>query len=364
MQMLNIKNNEDLSMETRLLVVDDESAIRTLLSRILTRQGYQVIEAANGTEALDVLQTEPSLRIILTDLRMPVCGGIEFIANATERFQRQFEFIVLTGDGDKHDAIQAMRLGAREFLDKPVTRQELTCAVSSAHQRLQQRDREIERLRSSEMTRLQQASQLDDSDEQLVSRLATVAQYRDVETAEHCIRVGRGAAHLAHLAGYDTAFQHQLELGAILHDIGKIGIPDAILFKEGRLSETEFQVMETHTEIGYRMLSGSANPVIQLAADIARYHHERWDGSGYTLGLEGEAIPLAARIVSIIDVYDALRSKRRYKEAFSHERAVSIITEGDGRTAPSHFEPELLALFRNHHRDFENLYRELPDKEI
>lgn len=347
-----------------ILIVDDEGPIRSLLGRVLSRQGYQVVEAANGNEAIAILHQQPSLRLVVTDLRMPGCGGIELIDRATSTFRRLFEFIVLTGDGDKQDVVQAMRLGAREFLDKPVSQQVLADAVTKAVARLEQRERESERLRRQQMARLQQASVLDTGCDQLVTQLATIAQYRDVETAEHCIRVGIGAAHLARLAGYEANFQHQLELAAILHDIGKIGIPDNILFKEGRLTDEEFRIMESHTDIGYRMLAGSANPVIQLAADIARHHHERWDGSGYTQRLQGDDIPLSARIVSIVDVYDALRSKRRYKAAFSHQQAVSIITEGDGRTRPEHFDPCLLALFEQHHQDFDKLYRELPDKEI
>ena len=351
-------------MDNAILIVDDEAPIRSLLARMLNRWGYDVQQAGDGLEALSKLNDHPDIRLVLSDLRMPRCNGLEFLERATKEYKRDFEFIILTGDGEKQDAVHAMRMGAREFLDKPIDQGDLERAVESAQQRLEERDRELAQLRKLEVSNLQQSKFLDEADEQLIDRLAVIAQYRDVETAEHCVRVGLNAELLAKLAGLDKKQQHLVRLAGVLHDIGKIGIPDNILFKEGPLSFDEFEVMKKHTDIGYSMLTGSGTELIDVAATIARSHHERWDGTGYNQGLAGEETSIYGRLVTIADVYDALRSKRRYKPAFSHTEAVNIITRGDGRTDPNHFDPKLLNLFREHHLLFATTYDAMPDEAV
>jgi response regulator RpfG family c-di-GMP phosphodiesterase len=351
-------------MAQSVLIVDDESTIRNLLGRILSRLGYDVIQAEDGLAALDRLQHHPELRLIISDLRMPRCNGIDFLNKATQQYKRNFEFIILTGDGEKEDAVATMRVGAREFLDKPIDRKDLELSVERAQERLNQYDRQLEHTRRLEVTNLQQAQHLDQADEQLIDRLAVIAQYRDVETAEHCVRVGLNAELLAKLSGLDTQQQQLIRLASVLHDIGKIGIPDNILFKEGPLSSNEFEMMKRHTEIGFAMLANSGTELIETASVIAQCHHERWDGSGYCQGISGTDISIYGRIATIADVYDALRSKRRYKPAFSHAEAVSIITQGDGRTDPNHFDPTLLNLFREHHLLFDSIYNDMPDKAV
>ncbi|MEH6472858.1 MAG: HD domain-containing phosphohydrolase [Halopseudomonas sp.] len=351
-------------MEDAILIVDDEPSIRGLLARMLSRLNLEVFQAEDGLAALSILQQQPQLRLVISDLRMPRCNGIEFLQRATQQYKRDFEFIILTGDGEKQDAIETMRMGAREFLDKPIDKRDLEQAIEKAQQRIAQRDNEVEHSRRLELANLQQIKHLDEADEQLVQRLAVIAQYRDVETAEHCVRVGLNAELLAKLAGLDASTQHTVRLAGVLHDIGKIGIPDHILFKEGPLSFDEFEIMKKHTDIGHAMLTGSGTELIDTAAVIARCHHERWDGSGYNQGLDQDETPIFGRLVTIADVYDALRSKRRYKPAFSHTEAVSIITQGDGRTDPNHFDPKLLNLFREHHLMFAKIYDAMPDQAI
>ncbi len=356
-------------IDRRILVVDDEPVIRKLLARILERADFSVVVAEDGLDGLEKLRTDASIRLIVSDLRMPKCGGLEFVRRAIGEFKRDFEFILLTGDGDKSDAIDALRLGVREFLDKPVERADLEAAVFKAQERLLEHDREHERVRKLEIENFSKSQTLDEinrklggAEEELIDRLSLISQYRDIETAEHCVRVGLYSQLLADMAGLDANTQRTIRLAGILHDIGKVGVPDDVLLKEGSLTDCEFEVMQRHTEIGYSMLNSSHNPVLQQAAVIARHHHEKWTGNGYCTGLVGEDIPIIARIVSIADVYDALRSSRRYKPPFGHDAAVSIITKGDGRTAPDMFDPTLLGLFAEHHHRFENIFDSMPDQ--
>lgn len=356
-------------LERKILVVDDEPAIRKLLARILERAGFSVVVAEDGEDAFDKVQADASLRLIVSDLRMPRCGGLEFAERVINEFKRDFEFILLTGDGDKSDAIKALRLGVREFLDKPIERSDLERAATEAQERLFARDQEAERVRKLELENISKSETLDDvtrklggAEQEMISRLSLISQYRDIETAEHCVRVGLYSQLLANMAGLDEKTQRTIRLAGILHDIGKVGVPDEVLMKEGPLTDAEFQVMKRHTEIGYAMLASSDNPVLEQAAMIARYHHEKWEGAGYCQGLQGEDIPVIARIVSIADVYDALRSSRRYKPPFSHKEAVEIITRGDKRTSPEMFDPKLLALFSEHHSQFETIYNSMPDQ--
>lgn len=356
-------------LEHRILVVDDEPPIRKLLSRILERAGFDVVVASDGLEALAQVRSDASLRLVVSDLRMPNCSGLEFVKRAINEYKRDFEFILLTGDGDKSDAVTALRLGVREFLDKPIERADLERAVLDAQARLLERDQEGERVRKLELENLSQSKNLDDmsrklggAEQEMIDRLSLISQYRDIETAEHCVRVGLYSQLLAEMAGLDQNVQRTIRLAGILHDIGKVGVPDEVLLKEGKLTEEEFKVMQRHTEIGFAMLNSSDNPVLGQAAIIARHHHEHWEGSGYCTGLSGADIPMVARIVSLADVYDALRSSRRYKPPYGHLDAVEIITRGDMRTSPEMFDPMLLGLFAEHHGRFESIYNSMPDQ--
>jgi putative two-component system response regulator len=356
-------------LERRILVVDDEPPIRKLLARILERAGFEVVVASDGLEALETVKSDASLRLVVSDLRMPNCSGLEFVKRAINEYKRDFEFILLTGDGDKTDAVTALRLGVREFLDKPIERADLERAALDAQARLQERDREVERVRKLELENISQSKTLDDisrklggAEQEMIDRLSLISQYRDIETAEHCVRVGLYSQLLAEMAGLDQNVQRTIRLAGILHDIGKVGVPDEVLLKNGKLTDDEFKVMQRHTEIGFAMLNSSDNPVLGQAAIIARYHHEHWEGSGYCVGLSGADIPMIARIVSLADVYDALRSARRYKPAYGHTEAVNIITKGDERTSPEMFDPKLLGLFADNHLRFESIYNSMPDQ--
>lgn len=189
-----------------------------------------------------------------------------------------------------------------------------------------------------------------------VHRLTLVAEYRDDDAHSHCRRVRHYTEFLAARLGIHKADTDVMALSCPMHDIGKIGIPDNILLKQGPLTPEEFEIMKTHTHIGERILGNSDNPYLASGGRFALYHHERWDGSGYPLGLAGEQIPLEGRIMHLIDIYDALRSRRPYKPPFRHEAAVLIITEGNYATRPEHFDPMLLDIFSSCEENFREIY--------
>ncbi|QSA96133.1 HD-GYP domain-containing protein [Methylococcus sp. EFPC2] len=189
-----------------------------------------------------------------------------------------------------------------------------------------------------------------------VRLLVKATEYRDEQTGGHIERTSYYCKHLAAALGADREFQDRIFFAAPMHDVGKIGIPDAILLKPGTLHGEELAIMRSHAELGEHMLSAGSSPYLQMGMTVAGGHHERWDGSGYPRGLKGEEIPLPARIMAVADIYDALRSRRPYKAAIDHETTVDIIRKGDGRTLPGHFDPEIMSVFSKEASAFKDIY--------
>jgi len=332
--------------DARILIVDDVPANVQLLERILRQNGYTNVHAL--TDSREVLGTfvawEPDL--VLLDLHMPHLDGFAVLQQLSDLPHAGLvPVLVLTADITPDVRQRALALGAKDFVAKPFDITEVVLRIKNLletrflYVRLQQHSGHLER-QVRDRTRALEAAQLE-----IVDRLARAAEYRDDATGEHIGRVGELAAQIAaahNLSATDVAL---IRHAAPLHDIGKLGIPDHILLKPGRLTFEERVQMQTHTTIGARLLSRGSSLLIQMAEQIALTHHERWDGTGYPQGLRGDAIPLVGRIVAIADVFDALRSSRPYKPAWTVEHALSEIEQQRGRQ----FDPELVEHFLQVH---------------
>lgn len=329
----------------RILVVDDDEANVDLLRRVLEPQGYTHLRTtSNSLEAPDIFEEfRPDL--VLLDLWMPGMDGFELMEVLRERTPdgAYIPFLVLTSDGSQDAKRRALAGGAKDFLPKPLSPAEVRLRVRNLletrflHRALEEHNRSLED-RVRERTAELEAARLE-----ILHRLARAAEYRDDETGEHTRRVGRASGRIARALNLLQSEVELIEMVAPLHDLGKIGIPDRILMSSARLSPEEFEVMKTHTVIGWKLLRGSGFPLLDTAAEIARSHHEHWNGEGYPDGLAGEAIPLTGRIVALADTFDALVTSRPYKRAWSHAEALAEIESDRGRK----FDPDVVDAFRS-----------------
>jgi putative two-component system response regulator len=323
------------------MVVDDEPANLNLIRRLLQRQGYENVVAVQDARCvLPLFQAAPPDLLIL-DLHMPYMSGVEVLrqVRAVAPPGDYLPVLVLTGDTDLQARREALQASANDFLNKPFDVIELRCRVSNLldarrlHRRLAGENERLEAM-VQERTRELAASQ-----EHLLDCLALASDVRDDDTREHTHRVGDLAAAIAAELGRPNAECEMIRRAARLHDVGKIGVPDAILLKPGPLTPAERERMQEHTVFGSRMFAGAEAPLIRLAAEISRSHHEQWAGGGYPDGLSGESIPLPARIVSVADVFDALSHDRPYRPAWPHADVLRELTTSAG----TRYDPAIVA---------------------
>jgi putative two-component system response regulator len=348
-------NQKTAELAASILVVDDDPDMRELIVRRLSDAGYACVEADCAAEAWICLE-RIAFALVTLDISLPGQSGIELLPEIKAAFP-DTEVLMITGAEQAQSVITALNLGASGYLIKPVVHEELLFQVKKALERRQLLIDNRLYMQHLEDRVAEQTREICWAHEETIHRLVTATSCRDEETGAHIRRTGLFSEVLAVAAGWSQNEAYQLRMAAPMHDVGKIGIPDAILQKPGCLTPVEFERMKQHTTIGAQMLAGSASPVLQLAEKVALCHHERWDGTGYPQGLAGEAIPEAARIVSIVDVYDALTHDRVYRLAFTEETALSMMRDGQG----TQFDPGLLALFFANFEQVHAIAESLPD---
>ncbi|MCA9548664.1 MAG: response regulator [Myxococcales bacterium] len=328
----------------KVLVVDDEQDVRRVLAALLLDEGFEAHTAPGAEEALALIaQLEPA--VVVSDLKMPDRDGLWLLEQVRDRFD-DVEVILLTGYGQLETAVQALREGASDYLTKPVRLNQLSTAVGRALLRrqllLENRayQRGLEAMVQAKTKELAAAyERISETYNLTLEALVTALDARECETSNHSQRVVRTTLAIAQRMGVPEADMDDIARGALLHDIGKIGVPDGVLLKPGRLDEAEWEEMRKHPDIGARILSGIA--FLEPAAAIVLAHQERWDGSGYPKGLAGEAIPLGARIFAVADALDAITSDRPYRRG----RDLAYARAEIGRFGGTQFDPEVVEAF-------------------
>lgn len=337
----------------RVLIVDDEVGVRRVIARVLEHAHHECSEAADAETARRLID-EQRFDLVITDMTMPGDSGIELLTKLCNEHP-DVAAIMITGADDPALAEAALDLGAYGYVVKPFGNNEIVTTVSNALRRrmleIESRDRqhtleEQVRARTKELwsaVRELSAGQreLQLSREETVHILARAGEHRDTETGEHVGRMSRYCAILYRNALGDASRAETVALAAVMHDIGKVGIPDRILRKPGKLTDDEMTVMRRHARIGYEILAGSSSELLQVASQIAYAHHEWCNGRGYPRGLGGEDIPIEARVAAIADVFDALTSARVYRDAHSVVAAIDVLKAESG----THFDPDLLSVF-------------------
>lgn len=336
-----IKIERDLQ-GMHIVVIDDEVVNRRLMQKILEEAGFQKITLiADSMEIASLRTIQPD--VICLDLHMPGKDGFSVLEEIRDTMPslKQVPVLVFTADVSIPSRQRALELGANDFLNKPGEAIEIILRVRN-FLRTRKLYKELESYSLDLENKVKRRTvELYEATEDCLWRLARASEYRDDDTGEHTLRVGVISSRIAQGLGLEPEEVDMVRRAAPLHDIGKIGIPDSILLKPGKLTPEEFAVMRSHVKIGASLLAGSSSKLMLMAEKIALTHHEKWDGTGYSLGLNGEDIPLPGRIVAVADVFDALTHDRPYKQAWPVEKAIAEIKDQSGK----HFDPKVVDAF-------------------
>lgn len=363
------------------MIVDDEETNILTVQAFLKKEGYEdFVSTTDSRDAMAEINTNKP-DVLLLDIKMPHVGGIDILRSmSTDASLQHIPSIVLTAATDPDIKKQALDLGATDFLTKPVDPHDLIPRVRNALFMKSHLDAMADQNARLEELVKRRTDDLFNSRQQLILSLARAAEHRDDDTGNHVIRVGRYAGIIAAEIGWSDQRVRMIEQAAQLHDVGKIGIPDSILFKPGKLDPDEWKLMRkhcafgveiiephtgnelrqlrSHARLGAQLLHMRSSPMMMMATRIAQTHHEKWDGSGYPLGLAGEDIPIEGRITAVADVFDALSSARPYKDAFPREKCFSILQEGRGK----HFDPRALDAFFARSEEIVQVQLDLMDR--
>ncbi len=337
----------ETTQKETILIVDDIEINRAVLTEIF-KEDYQTIEACNGVEALEIINGENDISAVLLDLLMPELNGLGVLKAMNESGKIESIPVFLITAADSREMLQeGYDLGAIDVITKPFMMHFLKCRVNNVIELYRHRNK-LESIVAEQVKRLNEMNQ------SMVETLATIVEFRDCESGEHVKRISSlTRALMAEVSQMYPEYSmpkseiEKVAMSSVLHDVGKISIPDQILNKPGRLTNEEFEIMKQHTTLGSEMLQKISNimedGIYNYSYDICRHHHERWDGRGYPDGLSGDDISIWAQVVSVADVYDALTAERVYKKAFSHEKAVDMINNGECGM----FNPKVLKAFEN-----------------
>ena len=376
-----VNKMKDAVRKAKIMIIDDEQLVIKVVKRYLTAEGYINFVTVNDSRQAVKRIWEEQPDVILSDINMPHVSGLD-ILRVRQRSQElsSIPVLILSASSEQDVMREALEFGATDFLAKPVDPCSLSLRVQNTLIVKSQHDYLANQAKNLESQVEERLKQLEDSRNQIVHCLARAAEYRDNETGEHIIRVGKYCRVIAEELGFSEEYCREIELGAQLHDVGKIGIPDSILLNPGRLTVEEFETIKTHCGVGLEImeplsqfdqerLRGHANSggfimdtqessMLQLAASIARTHHEKWDGTGYPAKLAGEAIPIEGRICCVADVFDALCSERPYKPKFPLKKCLEIMLSERG----TRFDPQVLDAFFMRFEQIEEIRVAYEDK--
>lgn len=339
----------DSVRNANILIVDDRPGNVALLQAVLKESGYQNIHTTTDSREVVDLYKNNDFDLILLDIRMPHVDGLQVMEKLSAEGKDDYlPILILTAEDDMDTRLKALQAGAKDFVTKPFNTAEVLNRISNMlevralyNERLRQNEVLEEKVRERTLELEQSNEELKQTRLEIINRLGLAGEYRDGETGLHVVRMSKYCHQLALATGKGEAWAELLLMASPMHDLGKIGIPDSILLKEGKLTPEEMEEMQSHTKIGAEILGDNDSAIMRMARTVALAHHERWDGAGYPNRLSGEDIPLEARITTIADVFDALTTERPYKKGWPVQDAVDYINDKSGEQ----FDPNLVRLF-------------------